>query len=761
MKKRCQALVAVLALSVPSALADEFLIGPPDPAKGGVRRARLGPGMDNLHRYHVPAADQQIPPRAPVTRETYLKTLKGWRYHITNRPLYESFCDAQQAGVYAPRHAFPGAVLFKATGERRLGEKVKWQIKTFYEALKKQVGKTGQNHWYMHYPTPLEIQHRILKEGGILTPEDEKWWRDMVLLQNRTIHVWGTAPTYWRGPMHRSQGEGVMKRMAALKYPDAPETREWTEYADTVWLDWWKFRDNPINDTGYFFGMMFPVVLGAHLMDRTEVFTDPGMKPLWERLLHSVSPDGAVIPYGAHGGWNSGADNLLWMFELAARHTRDGRFRWVAHRLFNYIQYQSERLQSHHMSTHFTKLGIALAWLYADGSVRPVEPEARSMVTWRKETLRVRGKEGAKHYHDNLDPRDDRAQICCGLIVTDQVMPHKLIFRSGWEPGDLFMFVDLFPRHDPVNPGGILGITHQGSALTMTLSSKSVTDWNNMLMVEDLSGTAAVRSNKNPHTIDAFAMSVKIPVFTDRKLATHAVTQTTDYIGFPIINEREFFFVKNRFVLVRDRALFEEGFLVRLGPLWYTENVGPQIGPHWANAFLDAPQAHGIALRNAPWDLLVCHSPKPGRELVVRPRRGKGNYFDLTGAAESTIQYRWQGATTPGQTVQFSQVLLPHAPSRKPAQVAEGIQFLKDDEQATVVKIVGADGRVEWVVLNGEGAALEFEGLKTDARQAYVDTRKGAVKRYLAASATRLEVGKKVLLEGAERTAAEKGEVER
>jgi len=59
--------------------------------------------------------------------------------------------------------------------------------------------------------------------------------------------------------------------------------------------------------------------------------------------------------------------------------------------------------------------------------------------------------------------------------------------------------------------------------------------------------------------------------------------------GLPVIYEREFVFVKNRFLATREIVTFEEGFRARVGPLWNTQNVGPQIGGHWANTFIWRP----------------------------------------------------------------------------------------------------------------------------------------------------------------------------
>ena len=62
-----------------------------------------------------------------------------------------------------------------------------------------------------------------------------------------------------------------------------------------------------------------------------------------------------------------------------------------------------------------------------------------------------------------------------------------MVLRSGWNQGDLLALVDLFPRHDPLNVTGILGLTRWGAPLTQTFSAKGSSD-ENRLAVEDLAG---------------------------------------------------------------------------------------------------------------------------------------------------------------------------------------------------------------------------------------------------------------------------------
>ena len=82
-----------------------------------------------------------------------------------------------------------------------------------------------------------------------------------------------------------------------------------------------------------------------------------------------------------------------------------------------------------------------------------------------------------------------------------------------------------------------------------------------------------------------------VEYFHDARAATVARIAAQNPEGLPVRYLREFIFVKNRFLASRETALFEEGFDTRVAALWNTQNVGPQIGAHWANTFISAPIA--------------------------------------------------------------------------------------------------------------------------------------------------------------------------
>jgi len=722
---------------------------------------RIGPPtyyMQDLDRYNQPAPDARrlAWEEQPVTRDTYMKWIDD-SGHL-------NYADSPQHGVYGPRHLMPVLAKYVQTGDAKYGQACLAMLQDYDRWMRAAVKKDGWHSNYMHEPTLLGLYARHLSQGGLLDPQKDLWFKDMILFMNRNIHVWGTAEDFWRGPMHRAQGEGVMKVIAAAWYPDAPEAVQWKAYSDTVWADFWPYRDNPANDTGYYYGTTFPLMLGAEILNRQDVFSDPEMRKTWERIMWEVTPDGAICPYGAHGGWNSSDGQRIWMLELLAARTGDGRYRFAAHKLMNYLLYQQDRYMSHHiLAGPGSTEQIAVAYLLADDSIKPVAPESGSRILYRKETLRLRGKAAAAKYLQDLDPRADKAQICCGLIVTDRVMPAKMVLRSGWNQGDLFALVDLFPRHDPLNVTGIVGLTRWGTPLTQTFSAKGSSD-ENRLAVEDLGGTAPLRFNTDPNLSDAYYQQVDIPEFADLNGATFATVHVTDYQGFPLRLTREFMFIKNRFLIARDIAEFEEAFLTQVGPVWNTQNIGPQIGDTWANTFLHSPRAQGIGLHTPPQDLLVYFTPQPHCKLQVVDRTA----VDPRAAdMPAQLRYTWRGVAQPGQKLLFTQVYYPHAPSVKkvlsnaPGAAraadllgtagADGIQTLLDTPEATVLRFTFDLDRAEWVVSNPAGKTVTADGLSTDARYLYVDLSQGQVRAIAAVGATFAAVEGKDLFRQAER----------
>ena len=170
----------------------------------------------------------------------------------------------------------------------------------------------------------IALLREYLVPAGLLDP-DEPWFRDMILYLNRTVRVLGGAPRpSGAASKHRALGRGhhegdgrSLGTPTPLRLPLG-----WITGASSTRTSG-EFRDIPPNDTGYYFGVLYPLVLFQHLTGEEEFFTHPEMRLLWDRMAYEVTPDGSVNPWGAHGGFNSTAAYRVFMLELAAAHTRD------------------------------------------------------------------------------------------------------------------------------------------------------------------------------------------------------------------------------------------------------------------------------------------------------------------------------------------------------------------------------------------------------------------------------------------------------
>lgn len=698
--------------------------------------------MEDLERYNVrPQADRALAQPQRATRQDYLQFID------TQSPYgILAIVRNPNRGVYGYRHAFPALAQYDADPQPGYAEAIKASLRHYGQAVRERHRENPHSITFaatMWTPWLLRLHRDAFRKHGAWDDADETWLRDLLVFMARRLHVWGGPEHYWRGPMHRSTGEAMTKRLVATLYPDIPEAERWLAYADLQRQDWWAYRDNPINDINYFHCQAIPMAFGSHILGLEEVFTDPGMKPFWDRLIHLTSPDGAVAPFGPAWGWNSHAGERMALLELAALHTGDGRYRFVAHRILQQLRYQKEIITRNHMLDHFNELGAAVAYFLADDSVEPVTPDPGSQVLYHKETLRVRGKDAARDWLNDLSPDPVEAHVCCNLICTDRDMPFKLSLRSGWDPGDFYMLVDLFPRHEPMNVGGILTLTRWNSVATHAIATKDVTDWMNMFKVDDLSGTAPVVANDDPRTRDAYYQEVDIAAFADHALATYAAINVADFNGFSMTLKREFFFIKNRFAVVRDTATFREGFLARIGPVWWTQNVGPQVGPHWANTYMSGGMAFDLRHKNPPVDLMVYHAPRPNRTLLIEDSTGDARRRPVP----YTLRYAEDLTLVAGQPVTFAHLLMPLVPSREPVRSTErraasvrengagymagSTQVMADNTNLSVWRLAAEEDREEWVFFNDDGRPLDFAPLATDARRAYVDLRNGRVERAL------------------------------
>ena len=297
-------------------------VGPPTLYSPPVERYRFGrTDVSNPRFYPIP--------RERVTRQTYLDWLER---NGSLAPV-----EKPRRGLSGPRDLLGVLAQFVLTGDRKWGLACVEMLQDFRRALEREIEAKGWTEQFAEPPAFVPLYRKYLIRGGVLR-EDSEWFRELWLLYARKLHVWGSEPTEWRGPCHRSMPEALAKGLAAKWYPDIPEATRWTKYSAQVVDDFWRSKEILQNDTGYMQDSLRAYAFsGDLLLGDDRYLTDPGMQPLWERLAAEFTPDGAMNPYGPNGGWNSTAAIRLAVFERLARVRRDGRYRFVAHKAMNYL----------------------------------------------------------------------------------------------------------------------------------------------------------------------------------------------------------------------------------------------------------------------------------------------------------------------------------------------------------------------------------------------------------------------------------------
>ena len=709
-------------------------VGPPRVYSPSVERYRYGhTNVSNPEFYPIP--------QDSVTRESYLRCIEETRpADIARRP---------NRGMDGPRAFMPVLVKYVQTGEAMWADACIAMLKAFHGEMERQV---AERKWFWQFEHPaalIPLYRKYLVEGGAMEP-DASWFRDMWLYYCRNLHVWDTEPVEWRGGCHRSMPEGYAKGLAAKWYPDIPEATHWQNYSELVFGDFWRTKDVPQNDTGYMMGPIIILTCGGDQWTRDDhVYVDSGMRRLWGRLMVEVTPDGAINPYGPNGGWNSTADYRIAMLERIAAETGDGRYRFAAHKLFNYLRYQSREPgpRGYRLDDGASWL-IALAWLFADDSVEPARPDGGSLWTRRIEAARIPHTDKAltERLLGNADPRENFGHICCSWYMTGKEWPDKLVLRSGWNPGDLFALVELHPTSFPANPGGIMGLNRWGAPFTQIVTSKGASVENRAL-IEDVAGTAKRRYHPDKRRIDEFWHGGTMPdirsevaYFKETPQATYARIRVQNMDGLPVLYEREFVFAKNRFLATREIVTFEESFPTRVAPLWNTHNIGPQLGSHWANTFIHEPIGDNgtRSMKTPPVDLLVWFAPRADRRLQVVDRLVEDPRAE---ACPNQLRYVWEGTPAPGQKLVFTQVYYPHPPYRSRATSnnpnpgakaayadelqatahASGIEVIRDDAEVSILRLELEAGNVEWVVFNPFEKDIDVESGRIHAPYCYVN----------------------------------------
>lgn len=645
---------------------------------------------------------------------TAIETPRCSAYRDFLSPSAAGFAAGPDRQQYGARHALPALALYaRDEGNAALGEGIKATLRHYSDWIDSQIATRGGVQSF-EGATLLPIYARELRAHGQFDRSDEAWLRDTLLKLRRFSFGLRPGDGPWRGSQHRGMVDGTNNLVAAALYPAERQAPTWRATGERVWNDWWRYRDVGVNDIAYFSDSLSIMLRAADIVGRDEVFSDPQVKEnLWNRLVFETSPDGALIPYGASAGWHGLAGVRIYALELAARKTGDGRYRNVAGKLFDYARTHGGFSPGQAHWQAISTEAVALAALACDDRVTPVEPAGGSKVLYRPEIVR-------------LTPAEVRARVGAGAFDADMDMtavrmPSKLTLRSGWARGDMFMLVEAFARHDPLNPTAIVGLERYGASFAEMNSEKDVVR-GNALAIAPLDGPVAELPTGYA------GMTSSVEAFGDGALASHARLAVSRYGGHAARVWRDFLFVKNRFVLLRDEVQADAPLRARIGPVWNTQNIDRRRGANWVDSWFTAHWYNGSVRLyvNPPGRLLIWHAPRADARLSVAPERRPDVADDDQRAALKHFlseQYAWTGTAARGQRLQFATLLVPHLPGTDGADLARRIRVLRDEPGLVAIGFDGPDG-YELTLLNPAARNVTLTTpsgeVRTDAEAAYV-----------------------------------------
>ncbi len=207
------------------------------------------------------------------------------------------------------------------------------------------------------------------------------------------------------GPMNRAllRAEGLL--LAAQALPTHPNASTWRKLAGVLVSDsWahWEEEDAQI----YLPVWLYSLTRYADAVNDRALFRQHTVRYYCDYFLHLLAPTGMVPDFG-DGRWNNSWPSYLACFERGASEYRSPELKWAATRLFEAMMEEyGENIGAR------TALILTDAYRWADDSVQPAEPAARSEE------------------------------------VLDDVIGKKIVFRDGWGPDSTYLMLNYRDEGD-------------------------------------------------------------------------------------------------------------------------------------------------------------------------------------------------------------------------------------------------------------------------------------------------------------------------
>lgn len=256
---------------------------------------------------------------------------------------------------------------------------------------------------------------------------------------------------YERGAYNRPLDEGYFLQTCSTVGATDPLDGglSYDARADLHWGDWFDLGDIAEDSGNY-----IPFVL-SRLTWWSQLRGAPLTKllALADRWLQLVTPVGPIPHYGDDIGIAGNAGVTMGAFARLAALTGDGRYRWAADRMFDFVASRRAEIEASTWDTQYRRNVMeALMDALLDPAPDPADPSLGTVVTMRRKSRRADFTVAGEY------PRPRWMQ-------TADVVPAKLLLRDV--EGDTFVCVNLATRGSHSHPemGAPVSYIHQGSVL--------------------------------------------------------------------------------------------------------------------------------------------------------------------------------------------------------------------------------------------------------------------------------------------------------
>ncbi|MHB9133253.1 MAG: hypothetical protein ACYDBB_19460 [Armatimonadota bacterium] len=712
------------------------------------------------------------------TRKDYIETIKAAKYMF---PYYEQVYGKLGDPVKANGNAWEMIPLYVALWKDDQDPK---HLQMVVRAIK--IMSLALDEEYAKNPTTPPLYNAYWKRDlaytylSMLPMKDTPEFKECMAILGTSA---GKLANAW--PISPFKTAYNMSFMAAfwydlsLKYSpqELSHAKEMKAYVDEIWHDYWDKKDMNEEDSSY--TILDLVILHAWSQMRGEKWwTDPDRSKLFKQYAEQVANDGSWPAYGDGGA--SGEFLIgMWLGEMMASVTRDGHYKWLAHRAFWTARNRMWKLCVG--SGYMAYIWLALGTACADDTVKEVAPKAG--VTMMDRLLFT------------LTPVEQRRSGYWWYIDGEKRwVPRKLIFRGGPKETDAFMLVQAGPMagHGHPDSGSIqfyaadLGTLFDYPTLRLDNGMEST----NAFVLQDPAKPGPWPGRMSGIYTTEFT---SVPVMGSGPSASYARLHIQEYPGtttteeswklvqtwpkrewtqekaigyrnWPVRLDRSILFVNNKFTVVRDTTNWLIPATSRMGANWTFGQLG-SIGNNWVNVWTPKVLfAYGTYLRpitSAPKDLFIWFAPRDDATLQIEKlnsvRKEIAAYYYPANSYQNMPLRAWYtrtGTWQPEEPQAFTTVLIPHDPKISATQLAQSIESVRDDEQCTAVRIQDTDG-VRLAVINTSGKSVIIDDLVTDAEAALVTLKNG--KFHISAwHATTVRFGNKVLLKAAKPQDVEK-----